>query len=164
MYLGNQFNVNHQPHRDLEVWFMLATPAVRIRNLWIHLFRSFYQTVLIIKWIWKASNWCMNTIIFQLKKKHVFGKQIQGKPSMPPWSRGIIHACHTGSKLGRYFSLYLFLVLSQHFGWGYRYRRARLSVCKQLPCEHTQGYNSAPIAIICGTQLLWVLIKLGIVN
>ena len=28
-----------------------------------------------------------------------------------------------------------------------------------LPCEHTQGYNSSPIAIIFGIQLEWVLIK-----
>ena len=38
----------------------------------------------------------------------------------------------------------------------------RLSVRKQLPCEHTQGYNSSPIAIIFG-MLVWVLIKVGIV-
>ena len=31
-------------------------------------------------------------------------------------------------------------------------------------CEHTQGYNSSPIAIIFGIQLVWVLIKVGIVN
>ena len=40
----------------------------------------------------------------------------------------------------------------------------RLSVRKQLPCEHTQGYNTSPIAIIFGIQLVWVLIKVGIVN
>ena len=31
-------------------------------------------------------------------------------------------------------------------------------------CEHTQGYNSSPIAIIYGIQLVWVLIKVGIEN
>ena len=31
-------------------------------------------------------------------------------------------------------------------------------------CEHTQGYSSSPIAIIFGIQLVWVLIKVGIVN
>ena len=31
-------------------------------------------------------------------------------------------------------------------------------------CEHTQGYYSSPIAIIFGIQLVWVQIKVGIVN
>ena len=31
-------------------------------------------------------------------------------------------------------------------------------------CEHIQGYNSSPIAIIFGIQLVWVQIKVGIVN
>ena len=31
-------------------------------------------------------------------------------------------------------------------------------------CEHTQGYNSSPIAIIFGIQLVWVQIKVAIVN
>ena len=31
-------------------------------------------------------------------------------------------------------------------------------------CEHTQGYNSSPIVIIFGIQLVWVQIKVGIVN
>ena len=31
-------------------------------------------------------------------------------------------------------------------------------------CEHTQGYSSSPIAIIFGIQLVWVQIKVGIVN
>ena len=31
-------------------------------------------------------------------------------------------------------------------------------------CEHTPGYNSSPIAIIVNIPLVWVLIKIGIVN
>ena len=31
-------------------------------------------------------------------------------------------------------------------------------------CEHTQGYNSSPIAIIFGIHLVWVQIKVGVVN
>ena len=47
----------------------------------------------------------------------------------------------------------------------YRHVRlsVRLSVRKQLPCEHTQG-NSSPIAIIVDILLVKVLIKVGIVN
>ena len=40
----------------------------------------------------------------------------------------------------------------------------RTSVLKQLLCEHTQGYNSSPIAIIFDIQLVLMLIKVGIVN
>ena len=30
--------------------------------------------------------------------------------------------------------------------------------------EHTQDYNASPIAIIFGIQLVWVLLKVGLVN
>ena len=50
----------------------------------------------------------------------------------------------------------------------YCYRRVcpsyRPSVRKQLPCEHTQGFNYSPIAIIFGMQLVWVLMNVWIVN
>ena len=60
-----------------------------------------------------------------------------------------------------------FLARSQHFGW-----RILLPscpsvcppVCKQLPCEHTPGYNSSSIAIMFGIHLVWVLIKVWIIN